>query len=89
MTPKQKAIELIEKFQNIEFETEGLDDYLEPNTCNMGIERVKQCCLICIEEILSIGVWESQEMAEQENTPEYCEEFWIWVKYEIEILCEL
>ena len=52
MTPKQKAIELIEKYQNIEFEAEGLDDYLEPNTKNMGFEKVKQCCLITIDEII-------------------------------------
>lgn len=86
MTPKQKAIELKEKFQNIEFKAKGYDEFGEPNLRNMGIERVKLCCLICIEEILSIGVWESQEMAEQENTPEYCEEFWLFVKHEIEIL---
>ena len=52
MTPKQKAIELKEKFQNIEFEASGFDDYGEPNTCNMGLERVLKCCLITIEEII-------------------------------------
>ena len=52
MTPKQKAIELKEKYQNIEFTALGFDDFGDPNTCNMGWERVKQCCLITIDEII-------------------------------------
>lgn len=46
----------------------------------------KKAALIAVDEILSIGIWESQEMAEDQNTPENCEEFWVCVKHEIEKL---
>jgi len=46
----------------------------------------KKAALIAVDEILSIGIWEGQEMAEEQNTPENCEEFWVWVKHEIEKL---
>jgi hypothetical protein len=81
MTPNKKAFELIGKYQSIEF---GSGNSLR----NMGITRVKKCVLIAIDEILSIGIWESQEMAESQNTPENCEEFWILVKREVE-KCDL
>lgn len=38
MTPKEKAIELKRKFQNIDFNAKGFDG--EQDLRNMGIERV-------------------------------------------------
>ena len=83
MTPKEKAIELIDKFGNIEimFESQiGNIKYDEQ------LRASKQCALIAVEEILKSGptkiVWE-------DNNTEITimdEEWWESVKQEIEKL---
>lgn len=81
MTPKEKAIELIEQF-------EQFSDYKE---CDVFTQRermfmnAKQCALICVEEILnespSKRYWDTYD----DETPSAIT-FWQEVKEEIEKL---
>ena len=47
MTPKEKALELVDKFLDVE------DDYLGDNGCGITPYEAKQCALIAIDLILS------------------------------------
>jgi len=85
MTPKEKAIELKEKFQNIEFNAKGFDEFGEPNLRNMGIERVKQCCLISIDEIENALI-DCGELSDQLQNMDRELNFWQNVRKAIETL---
>jgi hypothetical protein len=50
MTPKEKAIELVEKFTDIENEYNEYSDF----------KQAKQCALIAVDEILSVINYNSE-----------------------------
>jgi len=85
MTEKQKAKELVERYTFVKF-SKG------KTLLSMALtkENAKQCALICVDEILEIGVfWNSSEMVKDypknyELTSTY--EYWEQVKQEIEKL---
>jgi hypothetical protein len=73
MTPKEKALALIKKFQSGYQTNEGF--YY---SFNNDLQDAKQCALICVDEILSANaVW-------YENSIPY--NYWQRVKTEIEKL---
>ena len=48
MTPKEKAEELVDKFYNIDLDSNMFDDF------NMNIFYAQRCALICINEMIRI-----------------------------------
>jgi len=87
MTPKGKAIEIIAKYQNIEFLSTNLYEFGEKDIRNMGYKRAKQCALIAVDQILdnTIGIGESG--VELSGDDIYSDiEFWEAVKQELEKL---
>ena len=77
MTPKEKAIELIEKFKNyVDFE-DAILDYQE-----CIIKNAKLCALIAVDEILDLNLGFSN--CDENNWA--IEKFYIEVKQEIEKL---
>lgn len=85
MTPKQKAIEIKEQFQNIEFKATGLDEFGEPNIRNMGFERVRKCCLITVEQIENALI-NCGELSDQLQNMDRELNFWQNVRKEIETM---
>lgn len=76
MTPKEKAIQIINRFKKIEIELrETYDDCV-----TMNIDDAKQCALIAVEEIIDAIDWHDYE------TPNKEFDFWQEVKTEIEKL---
>jgi hypothetical protein len=60
MTPKEKAKELIEKYQKLDIEIGGqYDGYL-----TMKIHDAKQCALIAVDEILKVVSFYNDSQAE-------------------------
>jgi hypothetical protein len=47
MTPRQEAIELVDRFLNVD---DGID---YDNGCGVTIYQAKQCALICVREIVN------------------------------------
>lgn len=70
MTPKEKAVELVNKFERYSFEYEVND--CEQNTSKWN---AKQCALIAVDEIVVVGVMNFNDM-----------QYWQQVKTEIEKL---
>lgn len=78
MTPKEKAIELVDKFTKVQACRELEWDNLV--SCDMEDEDAKQCALICVKELIENDqLW--YDDAGVENQSE-----WIKVKAEIEKL---
>ena len=73
MTPKEKAKELIAKFENFNYD-DGYDYY----TSSISYIEAKQCALIAVDEILAL----LPEIAFGANVYEY----WQQVRKEIESL---
>ena len=71
MTPKEKAIELVERFLETQSNTEELYD-------------AKQCALICVDEIINTGVLTDYIKVDGYMLSLF--EFYTEVKQEIEIL---
>jgi hypothetical protein len=73
MTPKEKAIELVDEFKNIDIE---YNDSIEGN-CFMTMTKsdAKQCALIAVDKILNAHLFDLDE-----------KEYWQQVKQEIESL---
>jgi len=72
MTPKEKAIELVNKFGKIEL---GLTEKGEPYLmAQESLREAKQCALIAVDEIIS------------DNASIYSQQYWNEVKQEIEKL---
>ena len=70
MTPKEKAKELVDKFQK--------QIFFEITDERLDINESKGCALIAVNEILDIAYWEYMEsMGEKE------EKYWQQVKQEI------
>jgi hypothetical protein len=79
MTPKEKAIELYNKFY---------PNMSHPFNVQVRREDAKQCALICVEEILKVAPLDKYENLQSELTPEdiglhLFEEYWQSVKEEI------
>ena len=79
MTPKEKAIELIDKFNN---HTVKELVYLKIGKVIEGKTEAKQCALIAVDEILNANP-NYPEFKENEGTPI---RYWEVVKQEIENL---
>ena len=79
MTPKEKAIELIDKFNN---HTVKELVYLKNGKVIEGKTEAKQCALIAVDEILNANP-NYPEFKENEGTPI---RYWEVVKQEIENL---
>jgi len=58
MTPKEKAVELIEKML--------LSHPASYNGANIGYAEAKQCALIAVDEIIEVAYWESVKYYWQE-----------------------
>lgn len=70
MSPKEKAIELVDKMYSV-------DDYDDYNAPAMQYEHARKCALIAVDEIIkSKPYWDTQEEFE----------YWYEVKQEIEKL---
>lgn len=87
MTPEQRALDLVEKFYN----TTTTGRYYAWSTAKEknapSYQRAKACALICVEEILALGVgWYSKALA-CANIKE-CDtlEYWEAVKTELQNL---
>lgn len=77
MTPKEKAIELVDKY-SIKVKVSFSEDSI-PRIVNaeMRLESAKQCALIAVDEVLDVII---------DNSDLDGHDFWINVKYEIEKL---
>jgi hypothetical protein len=75
MTPKEKAIELVDKFENIVPTIDGYYSYQE--MIEEHFNKSKQCALIVVDEILKI-TWVDKFLI--------VEDYWKEVKQEIEKL---
>ena len=76
MTPKEKAIELIEKYKLLDYNS------------NLSIEKSKQCALIAVSEIFKHIEYIFKEL-EKDNLPNRFTdeiEYWECVEQEIEKL---
>lgn len=77
MTPEQKAKEIFEKFSAI----------IPPIGIEEGYNASKACALICVEEILDLGVaWFSQDLVSEGISECDTLEYWEAVKTELEKL---
>jgi hypothetical protein len=88
MTPKEKAKELVEKFNKAT--TYKYQEYAGANysTFEHDIEELKQCALIAVDEILSNDFLEPQikrHIGNVEPSPIHLE-YWQQIKIEIEAL---
>jgi hypothetical protein len=70
MTPKEKALELVDKYQNV--------DINELEHCWVSINGAKRCALIAVDEILHNDGFTQFD--------QYLTEYWQEVKQEIENL---
>ena len=89
MTAKDKAIDIITKYQNIEFLSTNLDEFGEKDIRNMGYKRAKQCALIAVGEIIETSPIIKSRISR--NNCSWIEsksniEYWQQVKQEIEKL---
>lgn len=82
MNPKEKARELVERFEKIELVNHWQDSIIT--------EDAKQCALICVEEIMDASLrLYSDELASSQyydkdtEYTEYLHEYWQQVKEEI------
>lgn len=86
MTPKEKAKELVEKFDEYSFKPSAIfnSDFKEP------YENAKKCALICVDEIISTNPieedYEDHGVHGRETWYNYMTEYWQEVKQEIEKL---
>jgi hypothetical protein len=71
MTPKEKAIELVEKFMNIDSDSEMFDGF------KMTLFYSQRCALIAVDEILEFAY--NYTDYNEKSTKEYLEK----VKHEI------
>lgn len=76
MTPKQKAYELFERYNNFDFNT--VDNRSQ-------IQRAKECALIAVNEIISINPLGGSFDAEKNPHHYYSVKYWKEVKQEIEM----
>jgi hypothetical protein len=79
MTPKEKAKELIEKFNNIA----DIESVWDGNKWVTSYDHAKQCALICVDEILNSVIVYSSELLLINWSDEQLE-YWLKVKQEIE-----
>ena len=77
MTPKEKAIELVDKFENIVPMIDGCYSYQE--MIEEHFNKSKQCALISVDELII-------EKNKWENGSFYTSKYWDYVKQEIEKL---
>lgn len=78
MTPKEKALELCQKFGYLGIKWDQTD------FTTLSLENAKQCALICVEEIIPLveGYEEALSLSQKSDELEY----WQQVKTEIESL---
>ena len=77
MTPKEKAIELVDKFENIVPMIDGYHSYEE--MIKEHFNKSKQCALTSVDELII-------EKNKWENGNFYTSKYWDYVKQEIEKL---
>ena len=77
MIPKEKAIELVDKFENIVPMIDGYYSYQE--MIEEHFNKSKQCALISVDELII-------EKNKWENGSFYTSKYWDYVKQEIEKL---
>ena len=71
MTPKEKAIELVNKFRDF---ADGIDSETDRFSPNIEKKNAKRCALIAVGELFDY------------NSKESMHNYWIEVKQEIELL---
>ena len=74
MTPKEKAKELVERFRP--YVRESCEE-------SSREEKMKQCALICIDEIINNPALSNREYKGWDNNPIQYKKFWQEVKQEI------
>ena len=80
MKSKEKAKELVDRYYDLQYNiVEIVPDNIH--------QIVKQCALICVDEILLEHIW--ADPAEQSYYYMGCRKYWQEVKQEIEKLCEI
>jgi len=77
MTPKEKAVELVNKYRTYI----RIADKYDYNVSEDEIHISKQCALIAVNEIIDIAYWEYMESGSYEE-----KNYWQEVKKEIEKL---
>ncbi|HEY9885925.1 MAG TPA: hypothetical protein V6C96_01565 [Vampirovibrionales bacterium] len=82
MTAKEKAIELVEKMQVIHYTKLRSRPEHKGIPVSMHHDQVKQCALICVDEILN----NYSEISKITHRAKSHEEYWQKVKEEIEKL---
>jgi hypothetical protein len=79
MTPKEKAIELVDRF--IDYVNCWDDETADPNY-TQAYNYAKQCALIAVDEIAKCTKYENQKF----DNDRFSEDYWQQVKQEIEKL---
>ena len=74
MTPKEKAIELVQRFTKIE------SFHIHERVVFMPLPEAKQCALVAVDEILDAIDWHEYEVPNNQL------EYWLEVQKEIEKL---
>ena len=84
MTPKEKAIELVNKFRDF---ADGIDSETDRFSPNIEKKNAKQCALIAVDESINIldEICKSSGYDPFES-PLYNLKYWKEVKQEIELL---
>ena len=83
MTPKEKSIDLVDKFKKYAYYPKTKDDEIFINQLN---ENAKECALIAVNEIISCGVTNDYYWDKKLGYYLSFEEYYIEVKQEIEKL---
>ena len=81
MTPKEKAIERVNKYKNASFNCKDCDmPYCDIRCTQLNISESKQCALIEVDEIIDAIDWHKYEVPNEQYT------YWFRVKAEIQKL---
>jgi hypothetical protein len=82
MTPQEKAQELVDKFINASFNCKDCDmPFCDTHCTILNLYEAKQCALIAVDEVISIGYWEYMDSGSYKEN-----KYWQEVKEEIEKL---
>ena len=74
MTPKEKAIELVDKYKLLDYSS------------NLSIEKSKQCALIAVDEIIDLLPNINLTPPIQRRPDKFYFQYWVIVKQSIEKL---
>jgi hypothetical protein len=84
MTPKEKALELVNKYKNASFNCKGCDmPFCDIPCTSLSLYESKHCALICVDEIISYIVINTNQSG---LIRDFKKEYWETVKQELEQL---